>query len=140
MPSIFTRILDGELPGHKVWQDELCFSIMTIQPIREGHLLVIPREEINHWDEVPEAVAAHLMKVSQIIARAMKQVIDCRRIGVSIIGLEVPHTHIHLIPIDSMADMDFANSGTTEAGQLEAVAEKIRAALKQAGYAGADLP
>lgn len=138
MPSIFTKILNGELPGHKVWDDDLCFSIMTIQPIREGHLLVIPKEEIDHWDDVPEAVALHLMAVSQKIARAMKTVIPCRRIGVSIVGLEVPHTHIHLIPIDSMADMDFSRAVQAQPEQMSIMAEKIRTALESLGYLTGD--
>jgi histidine triad (HIT) family protein len=110
MASIFTQILAGELPGHFVWKDDLCFAIMTIQPIRAGHLIVIPNAEINHWDDVPPATAAHLMQVSQILAKAIKAVIPCKRVGVTIIGLEVPHTHIHLIPIDGMADLDFRNA------------------------------
>ena len=88
MPSIFTRIIDGEFPGHFVWKDEQAVAFMTIQPVREGHLMVIPRAEIDHWDDLPEALAAHLMVVSQRIARALKDVFPCRRIGMMIAGLE----------------------------------------------------
>jgi diadenosine tetraphosphate (Ap4A) HIT family hydrolase len=134
MPSIFTKILAGELPGHFVWKDDLCFAIMTIQPIRAGHLIVIPNTEVNHWDDVPPATAAHLMQVSQILAKAIKAVVPCKRVGVTIIGLEVPHTHIHLIPIDSMADLDFKNAQALPAEELAATAASISKALKELSH------
>ncbi|MGA0805760.1 MAG: HIT family protein [Pseudohongiellaceae bacterium] len=138
MASIFTKILAGELPGHFIWKDAHCFSILTIQPIREGHLLVIPNAEVNHWDDVPPATAAHLMQVAQQIAKGIKDVIACKRVGVTVIGLEVPHTHLHLIPIDSMADMDFGRQHPEPAERLAATATKIRKALVAAGHTQAD--
>jgi histidine triad (HIT) family protein len=129
MASIFTKILAGELPGHFVWKDELCFAIMTIQPIRAGHLIVIPNLEVNHWDDVPAATAAHLMQVSQRIAKGIKAVIPCKRVGVMVVGLEVPHTHLHLIPIDSMADMDFQHARALLPEELAVTAAAIREAL-----------
>ena len=134
MASIFTKILAGELPGHFVWKDDLCFAIMTIQPIRAGHLIVIPNEEVNHWDDVPPATAAHLMKISQMLAKAIKSVVTCKRVGMTIIGLEVPHTHIHLIPIDSMADLDFKNASAASAEALAASAADIGKALREFGH------
>lgn len=134
MASIFTRILAGELSGHFVWKDDLCFAIMTIQPIRAGHLMVIPNSEINHWDDVPPATAAHLMQVAQKLARAIKAVVTCKRVGVMIVGLEVPHTHIHLIPIDGMADMDFKNAATLAPEALAATAASICKALREQGH------
>jgi histidine triad (HIT) family protein len=134
MASIFTKILAGELPGHFVWKDDLCFAIMTIQPIRAGHLIVIPNMEVNHWDDVPPATAAHLMQVSQILAKAIKAVIPCKRVGVTIIGLEVPHTHIHLIPIDNMGDLDFKNAKAASPEALAASAESICKALRELGH------
>lgn len=139
MASIFTRILAGELPGHFVWKDDHCFAIMTIQPIRTGHLLVIPNAEVDHWDDVPAAVAAHLMLVSQHIAKGIKAVIPCKRVGTTIIGLEVPHTHIHLLPIDNMGDMDFALQRAESAENLAATAALIRSALLEAGHNEASL-
>lgn len=139
MASIFTKILAGELPGHFVWKDEQCFAIMTIQPIRRGHLIVIPNEEVNHWDDVPPATAAHLMQVSQKIAKGIKAVIPCKRVGVSIIGLEVPHTHIHLLPIDTMGDLDFKFAKPAAAEELAATAAEIRAALVGQGHNEAKL-
>ena len=138
MASIFTRILNREIPGHFVWRDETCFSIMTIQPIREGHVMVIPNQEVDHWDDVPADTAAHLIQVSQIIAKAIKQVITCKRIGVSVVGLEVPHTHIHLIPIDHMGDMDFARARAVPAEQLAATADQIRTVLIKQGRSEAE--
>ena len=134
MASIFTQILAGEIPGHFVWRDEHCFSIMTIQPIRQGHLLIIPNEEVNHWDDVPAGVASHMMQVSQLVAKAIKEVIPCKRIGLSIVGLEVPHTHIHLIPIDSMADLDFKNASEMSSELLAQTAAGIRAVLSEQGH------
>ncbi|MEK9648652.1 MAG: HIT family protein [Gammaproteobacteria bacterium] len=76
MVSIFTQIIDRQIPGHFIWEDDLCFSILTIQPIRQGHAMVIPREEVDHWDDVPEATAAHMMNVSQKIAKAIKSIMQ----------------------------------------------------------------
>lgn len=139
MASIFTKILAGELPGHFIWKDEACFSILTIQPIRAGHLLVIPNTEVNHWDDVPPAMAAHLMHVAQQLAKGIKAVVPCKRVGVTVIGLEVPHTHIHLIPIDSMADMDFSMQRPAAAEDLAAMAARLRLALVAAGHEQARL-
>lgn len=139
MASIFSRILKRELPGHFVWRDDRCFAIMTIQPIRDGHLIVIPNQEIDHWDDVPAELAAHLMTVSQKIAKGIKEVIPCRRVGVSVIGLEVPHTHIHLIPIDNMGDMNFGHAHPVPAEKLADAASRIRDALRRQGHAEADV-
>ena len=134
MPSVFTRILAGELPGHYVWKDEVCFAIMTIQPIRAGHVIVIPNAEIDHWFEVPPATAAHLMQVSQHIAKAIKANVQCKRIGVMVVGIEVPHTHIHLIPADTPADFDFKYPKALPQDELAAMATKLRASLIAAGH------
>ena len=134
MASIFTKILAGELPGHQVWKDEVCFAIMTLHPIRQGHLILIPNAEVNHWDDVPPATAAHLMLVGQHLAKGIKAVIPCKRVGVMIVGLEVPHTHIHLIPADSAADFDFRHAREMSQQQLAETATAIRNALVAAGH------
>lgn len=134
MASIFTKILAGELPGHFVWKDSLCFAIMTIQPIRAGHLIIMPNEEVDHWDDVPPATAAHIMQVAQQIAKGIKAVFPCKRVGVTVIGLEVPHAHVHLMPIDKLLDMDFKLAQPVPQDELAAAAAKIRAALAQLGY------
>lgn len=134
MSSIFTKILSGSLPGHYVWKDDLCFAIMTIQPIRAGHLIVIPNEEVNHWDDVPPSTAAHMMVVAQKIAKGIKAVIPCKRVGVTVIGLEVPHAHVHLMPIDNLLDMDFKLARMLPQEELAATAASIRAALAALGH------
>ncbi len=139
MSSIFTKIINSEIPGHFLWEDDLCISIMTIMPIKDGHCMVIPKQEVDHWDDVPEDTARHLMSVSQKIAKAVKAVVPCRRIGVSIIGIEVPHTHIHLMPMDSTADMDFKNAREVSQDQLADMAAKIRQVLLGQRYAQAQL-
>ena len=139
MASIFTKVINREIPGHFVWEDDLCISIMTIQPIRQGHLLVIPKAEVNHWDDMPEATATHLMTVCQKIAKAIKAVIPCSRIGVSIVGLEVPHTHIHLIPIDTFDDLDFKNAREMSEELLAATAAIIREVLVAEGHQQANI-
>ena len=139
MASIFTQIINKQIPGHFVWEDDLCIAIMTIMPIREGHCMVIPKQEVDHWDDVPEDTARHLMSVCQKVAKAVKAVVPCRRIGLSIIGIEVPHTHIHLMPMDTTADMDFKNARETDQDALAATASRIREVLKERGYSEADI-
>lgn len=129
MASVFTLIMEGKIPGHFVYQDESAVAILTIQPIREGHVLVIPRQEIDQWSDLPVELAAHLMQVSHKIANAMKSIFPCTRIGVMIAGLEVPHTHIHLVPMDSMDDLSFSFAKNADQEALKNTAEKIRAAL-----------
>ena len=139
MASIFTQIIDRQIPGHFLWEDDLCIAILTIMPIKEGHAMVIPKQEVNHWDDVPEDTARHLMSVCQKVAKAVKAVVPCRRIGLSIIGIEVPHTHIHLMPMDTTADMDFKNARETPQEALAATAARIRDVLKDQGHQEAGL-
>lgn len=131
MASIFTRIIQGELPGHFVWRDDHCVAIMTIQPIRAGHVLVIPKAEIDQWTDLPVELAHHLMQVSHRIGNALKRVYTAQRIGLMIAGLEVPHTHIHLVPMDSMNDLNFAFAKNADAETLAQAAEKITIALEK---------
>jgi len=134
MASVFMKIIAGEFPGHFVWRDALCVAFLTIQPIRPGHVLVVPRKEIDHWDDLDPATAAHLMQVSQKIAKGIKKTFPARRVGLTIAGLEVPHTHIHLIPIDSMRDFDFGRATNPSTEDLSATAATLRTALKDLGY------
>ena len=134
MASIFTKIIAREIPGHFIWEDDLCISIMTIMPIRDGHCMVIPKQEVDHWDDVPEDTARHLMSVSQKVAKAVKAVVPCLRVGVSIVGIEVPHTHIHLMPMDTTADMDFRNSREVSQESLADMAARIRQVLTERRY------
>lgn len=129
MASIFTRIMQGEIPGHFVHEDDQCVVIMTIQPMKPGHVLVIPREEIDHWDDLPVELTTHLMAVSQRVAKAIKRAFPCKRVGVLIVGLEVPHVHIHLTPLDAMSDINLVGLAMAPAEELAEAAEKLRAAL-----------
>lgn len=130
MASIFTQIINGNLPGHFVWRDDKAVAIMTIQPIAAGHVLVVPIEEVDHFDDLAEDLAAHLMIVSQRIAKALKVAFPAERICLTIAGLEVPHTHIHLLPINSLGDFNFANATMADQQELAAAADKIRAVLR----------
>ncbi len=129
MASIFTRIMQGELPGHFVWEDDRCVAIMTLNPMKPGHLLVIPREEIDHWDDLPAALSAHLMSVSQKLAKALKRAFPCERVGMMIVGLEVPHVHLHLVPIEAMQDIRLEGLPQAEPDALAQAAARIREAL-----------
>ena len=127
--SVFTKIIKGEIPGHFVWNDDKCVAIMTIQPVRDGHVLVIPKQQIDHWDDLPDELASHLIVIAKKIAGAIKKSFPSERVGLLIAGLEVPHTHLHLLPIDSMQDFDISSLGFAEADTLAANAEKIKQAL-----------
>jgi histidine triad (HIT) family protein len=129
MSSVFTKIMRREILGHFVWEDELCVAIMTIQPVRDGHVLVIPRQEVDHWDVLPDELAAHLMTVAKKIATALKKSFSSRRVGLLIAGFEVPHTHLHVLPIDDMHDFDLSGLAFASADTLAGNAEKIRKAI-----------
>ena len=131
MASVFSQIIAGDIPGHFVWQDDLCVAFMTIAPIRKGHVLVVPRDEGDHWHDLPDALAMHLMSISKKIAKAVQAAYPSKRVGMMIAGLEVPHTHIHLMPIDTMADMDFAQARMTDPDQLKLAASAISARIKE---------
>jgi histidine triad (HIT) family protein len=137
MPTIFTRIIEGELPGTFVWRDDVCVAFMSIAPIRPGHTLVVPRAEVDHWVDPEPDANAHLMRVSQEIALAQQAAFAPRRIGLIIAGLEVPHTHLHVIPMEGMQDLDFGNADSdTASDALAETAARLRTALQDRGAAG----
>ena len=137
MASVFTKILEGSIPGRFVWKDERCFAILTINPIRPGHALVIPRDELDHWLDVPADLQHHLIDVAQTIGKAQMQAFHPTKVGLTIVGLEVRHVHLHVIPIDAISDMDFARADKSpKPDALDAAANKLRAALKALGAAG----
>lgn len=139
MASVFTLIIEGKIPGNFVWKDEKAVAILTIQPIRQGHVLVIPRVEIDHWNELPLDIASHLMQVSHKIANALKIAFPAKRVGMMIAGLEVPHTHIHLVPIDSMDDLSFLFAKNADSDLLKQTAGKIRDVLVEQGCSEAKI-
>ena len=134
MPTLFTRILQGELPGRFVWRDARCAAFLTIAPIRPGHLLVVPFEEVDHWLDLEPDLAQHLNGVAQTLGKALQHGFPCAKVGLMIAGLEVPHVHLHVLPIDSLEDMDFANQDSDARPEdLDAAAETVRASLRSLG-------
>jgi len=129
MPSIFTRIINGEIPCHKVGEDERFIAFLDISPLREGHSLVVPKLEVDRFFDLPSEVLTAAMPFAQEVAARIQRVVPCDRIGMSVIGLEVPHAHIHLIPLDRMSDMDFTKPKLKlSQEELAALAERIRKA------------
>jgi histidine triad (HIT) family protein len=127
--------MDGEIPGRFVWSDEICIAMLDIRPLHPGHVLVIPRQEVDHWVDLEPESAAHLMTVAHHIGNAQKAVVGARRVGLMIAGFEVPHTHVHVVPIDSMADLDFRNADTSaKADELDSMADALSSALLAAGH------
>ncbi|HEX2383413.1 MAG TPA: HIT family protein [Acidimicrobiales bacterium] len=132
MPTIFTRIIEGELPGRFVHRDDTCVAFLSIAPIRPGHTLVVPIEEVDHWVDLEPDVVAHLMQVGRRIGRAQMTAFSPARIGVIIAGMEVPHAHIHLVPIDREADLHFENADqNAQPEDLDSAADSLREALSR---------
>jgi histidine triad (HIT) family protein len=137
MPTIFTRIIDGELPGRFVWRDDVCVAFLSINPLRPGHTLVVTRAEVDHWLDLEPDVTTHLTGVAQEIGRAQQQAFHPERVGLMIAGLEVPHVHVHVVPIDGVHDLDFANAAADpDPLDLDASADALRTALRDLGAAG----
>jgi histidine triad (HIT) family protein len=135
MPSIFSRIIDGELPGRFVWQDDRAVAFLSIAPMKPGHTLVVPREEIDHWIDVEPDLAAHLFNVAQAIGKAQDREWKPRRVGVIIVGDEVPHTHIHVVPINRAGELSFANvDPSPDPASLDDAADRLRTRLRELGY------
>ena len=131
MASIFTKIIAGEIPCHKLYEDEKYFSFLDIRPMKEGHALVIPKEEVDYIFDLEDELLKGLWLVAKKVAKAIKANVPCKRIGVAVVGIEVPHTHIHLVPISAVSDLNFANSKEGNAEGLKILAEKIRVSLGQ---------
>jgi histidine triad (HIT) family protein len=132
MPSVFTRIIEGELPGRFVHRDERCVAFLSINPLRPGHVLVVPRLEVEHWVDLEAEVWLHLNQVAQRLGQALQRAYQPVKVGVILAGMEVPHVHIHLVPIDHERDLNFANANPDPAPEdLDRAAEAIRTALGQ---------
>ena len=128
--TIFSKIVAGEIPAYKVAETNDYLAFLDISPLAEGHVLVIPKQEVDYIFDLDDELYTGLQIFAKIVAKGLRKAIPCKRIGVAVIGLEVPHAHIHLIPMNSVSDLNFARpklSFTPE--QLQATAEKIRAAL-----------
>ena len=125
MASIFSKIIAGEIPCYKVAETEDYFAFLDINPVMPGHTLVVPKHEVDYIFNLDEEEYAGLTKFTRRVARCMKQVIDCKKIAVAVLGLEVPHAHIHLIPISKEGDMSFSHKMTLPADEMAAIAKKI---------------
>ena len=135
MPTVFTRIIDGEIPGTFVWKDDQCVAFLSINPVHPGHTLVVPRKEVDEWTDLEPGLAAHLFTVAQTIGNAVNAAFSPIRVGLLIAGLEVPHTHLHVMPIHSgEADLHLDRAGNATPEELAANAEKVRAALRDLGH------
>ena len=130
MASIFTKIVNGEIPCHKIAENDEFLAFMDIMPLADGHVLVIPKQEIDELFDLPDDLLAGLHVFAKPIAVAMKKAIPCKRIGTAVIGLEVPHAHLHLLPLNSVSDINFERPKLSRSQeQLAEIADKIRAEL-----------
>ncbi len=135
MATIFTRIIEGDIPGTFVWRDEHCVAFMSINPMAYGHTLVVPIEEVDHWIDASPELTSHLFEVTGILGQAQHRAFSPERVGVIIAGYEVPHTHIHVIPTNDMGELSFANAAASvDRDELESAAEAIRSALRGLGH------
>lgn len=134
MASIFSKIINGELPGRFVYRDEICVAFLTIAPICEGHTLVVPRAEVDHWIDLDADTVAHLTTVARQIGLAQRSAFGAQRVSLIIAGLEVPHTHLHVLPIRSESDIDFGRADSSiPPEELDRVAAALRVALGPLG-------
>lgn len=129
MASIFTRIINGEIPSHKIAETENCLAFLDVFPLTRGHVLVVPKKEVDYIFDMDDELFSELQLFAKTVARAVKKAVPCKRIGVAVIGLEVPHAHIHLVPINTVSDINFAKEKLKPSKEeLEEVAKEIREA------------
>ena len=135
MPSVFTRIIVGELPGRFVWKDAETVAFLSINPLAPGHTLVVPREEIDHWLDLPKSLRDHLMDTAHAIGTAQQRAFHPAKVGLMLAGLEVPHCHVHVVPINDVHDLDFARAeANPDPHGLDEAATTLRATLRELGY------
>ncbi|TAN31537.1 HIT family protein [bacterium] len=135
MASIFSRIIDGQLPARFVWQDDVCVGFLSNRPLRPGHALVVPRLEVDHWLDLDPSLLAHLTQTAQAIGKAQMAGFKPVRIGLMLAGLEVAHCHFHVVPIRGLHDLDFGNQDPNpEAAMMDEAAATIRAELRRLGF------
>ena len=137
MATVFTMIMNGDIPGTFVWRDERCVAFMSINPIARGHALVVPKDEVDHWVDLDPDLSAHLFDVSARLGRAQQAAFSAERIGLIVAGFEVPHCHVHVIPTQTEADLSFSNAAASvDPGELETAAQAIRQQLDATGESG----
>ncbi|WP_203294715.1 HIT family protein [Luteirhabdus pelagi] len=130
MASIFTKIINGDIPCHKVAEDENFIAFLDINPNAKGHALCVPKEEVDKLFDLGEHMYLQLMQFSRRVAKALEKTVDCNRVGMAVIGLEVPHVHVHLIPLNSMDDMDFSSKVSMTDDEMAELAAEIRQKLQ----------
>lgn len=128
--TIFSKIINGEIPSYKIAEDENYYAFLDIQPLNAGHTLVVPKVEIDYIFDLEDVTLSGLILFAKKVAKGIECVVPCERIGVAVIGLEVPHCHIHLSPINSVHDLDFKNSKSISKEEMQNLAEKISQAVK----------
>lgn len=126
MASLFTKIIKGEIPAHKILEDDRFLAFLDIRPIKPGHTLVIPKKEVDYIFDLDDQTLSEILVFSKQVSRMVEKIVECKRVGIMVAGLEVPHAHIHLIPITSLGDLNFANAKEAKDDQLKIMAEKIR--------------
>lgn len=135
MASVFTQIIKGEAPARFIWKDGVAVAFLTINPITPGHVLVVPRKEIDHWEQMDTATFTHLSDVAQKVGRAVKVAYNAERIGLIISGLEIPHVHLHVLPVSSPESFDFTKADPNpDPKELDAAAKRMRNSLRASGY------
>ncbi|EIJ37822.1 HIT family hydrolase, diadenosine tetraphosphate hydrolase [Galbibacter orientalis DSM 19592] len=129
MATIFTKIINGDIPSYKVAEDENFYAFLDINPNAKGHTLCIPKKETDKIFDLDEETYMGLMSFSRKVAKALEKVIDCKRVGIAVVGLEVPHTHVHLIPLNAMSEMTFQQKVKLSDEEFKEIAEKVSAAI-----------
>jgi histidine triad (HIT) family protein len=136
LASIFTKIIEGDLPGHFVWKDDTAVAFLSIAPLKPGHTLVVPRREVDHWIDLEPAEMQHLTAVAHQVGKAIQSGFSPVKVGTTILGLEVPHVHIHVVPIWSPFDLDFAKADSNAKPEdIAAAAATLREELRKLGCA-----
>ena len=130
MATIFTKIINGEIPSYKIAENDQFYAFLDINPNAKGHTLVVPKKEVDKIFDLDEETYMGLMKFSRQIAQAIEKVVPCNRVGIAVIGLEVPHVHVHLIPLNSMKNATFSYKENLTPEEFETIAAQIRVALK----------
>lgn len=130
MSSIFTKIIKGEIPAYKVAENSQFLAFLDVNPNAKGHVLCIPKKEVDKIWDLEEEIYRELMHFVHCVALAMEKSLPCKRVGMAVVGLEVPHVHVHLIPLNSMKEMDFSNKVDLEKKEFEEIAEKLRANIE----------
>lgn|SRR5690606_665486 len=127
--SVFTKIINGEIPSYKIAENDKFFAFLDIFPVAKGHVLVIPKDEIDKVFDLSDELLSEILLFARPIAKAIESVIPCKRVGLSVIGLEVPHAHLHLVPLNNISDMDFTKKLKLSDEELKEIQEKILKAL-----------